>query len=286
MDGLVNKLGVMSYVYQGFSARQMADAICSHGMKCVQVDPRQADMLKGDPFSERRAAEIRRIFEERGIEIVALSGYINILDPNPDKREANLRTLERMIELCEAYGTRWIATETGSFHPTNQWRHHPDNDTEYAWELLLTTVDRLRGKAVRHNAGLLLEGYVDNVLNSPERAEALIEKLGTEGLGLVLDPFNYMTEADLERQPGALDRIFRRIAGLCPIAHAKDAMYTDKGFKTPRAGTGRMDWKRVAAAMARYAPDIPLILEHLLPEEVGETLAFVKERFAEEPDGN
>lgn len=280
MKGLVNKLGIMSYVYPGYSAAEMAKAIQANGMRYVQLDPRQEGLHAGDPYSVRRAETIRGIFAERGIEIVALSGYINLLDPDARKRETNAAVLERMIEVCEAYGAGYVATETGSLHPTNQWGYHPDNDSDYAWETLLAAVDRLRAAAVRHRAVFLLEGYITNVLSTPEKARRLIDELGTEGLGLVLDPFNYMTEPDLANQKEALERLFGLIGGLCPIAHAKDAVYTDKGFKSPRAGTGSMDWLLVAEAFARHTPDIPLILEHLQAEEAEETMRFVKNRFA------
>ncbi|MDB5085356.1 MAG: xylose isomerase protein [Bacilli bacterium] len=281
MKGLINKLGIMSYVYQGYTAKEMASAIQSHGLNYVQLDPRQSELLEGDVFSVQRASEIKQIFDDHGIEIIALSGYINLLDPILEKREANLSVLERLIELCQAFGTKFVATETGSFHPTNQWRYHPDNDSEFAWEALLKSVDRLRTKAAEHRAVFLLEGYVTNVVSSPERARLLIDQLGTDGLGFILDPFNYMTESYIQHQEEALDQVFQLIGAFSPIAHAKDAIYTEKGFDSPRAGTGSMNWQLVASKMAQQTPDLPLILEHLTAEEVEETLNFIKGKFAE-----
>ncbi|MBB6735719.1 sugar phosphate isomerase/epimerase [Cohnella sp. CBP 2801] len=272
------ELGAMSYVYAGRSAREMAAALQAHGLTCVQVDPRQAELMEGEPFGERRARAIREALAERGVRVAGLSGYVNLLDPDPAKREANVAMLERMIELAEAFGTPYVLTETGSLHPANSWRPHPDNDSEDAWKALLSIAERLRVKAARHGAVLLLEGFVYNVLSTPERAEAVVRELGTEGLGLVMDPFNYMTEKDLEpdRQQKALDDLFRRLAPYCPIAHAKDAVYAERGFKTPRAGTGAMKWELAASAFVRHMPDAPLLLEHLQPDEVEETLRFVR----------
>lgn len=281
MPQALPELGLMSYVYAGRSAAEMAAALQAHGLTCVQIDPRQAELMEGEPFGERRARDIREAFAERGVRVAGLSGYVNLLDPDPAKRETNVATLERMIELAAAFGTPYVMTETGSLNPTNSWRYHPDNDSEEAWQALLTIIRRLRDRAVRHGAVLLLEGFVYNVLSTPRRAETLVRELGTEGLGLVMDPFNYMTEKDLEpdRQREALDDAFRRLAPFCPIAHAKDAVYTERGFQTPRAGTGAMKWELAASAFARCMADVPLILEHLQPDEVGETLRFVRRQF-------
>src|SRR5690606_4015902 len=98
---------------------------------------------------------------------------------------------------CDAYGTRFIATETGSLHPTNSWRDSELNHTQQAWDELLRIVDRLRQRAVKKGAVLLLEGFINNVLSKPEQAKRMIEALGTDGLALVMDPFNFIAKYQL-----------------------------------------------------------------------------------------
>lgn len=276
----MNPLGMMSYVYLEHTAEEMADAIASHGIRLVQLDPRQKGLADGpEPMTAARAGEIRRLFAERGISIPVLSGYINLMAPDPERRERNLAELERVIELCAEFGAAAIATETGSLHPTNQWGRHEDNFTESAWEALVETIDRVRTKAAEHGVTLLLEGYVNNVLHRTEQAVRLARSLGGRGLGFVMDPFNYMREDDLDRQEAALDRMFADIGAMCPIAHAKDVVYTEKGISTPRAGAGVMRWEQFARRLSAHAPNIPLFLEHLKPEEAEACIAFVRSAF-------
>lgn len=282
MTSPTNPLGIMSYTYMNHSAEEMADAIAAHGLKYVQIDPRQPGILGNDLSNFSRAEDIRSVFANRGISIIALSSYfINFYDPDPEVKEHNIQTVEQIIVLSQAFGAQYVATETGSMHPTNHWRYHPDNASERSFSSLAHVVERLRQKAIRSNCAVLLEGFVNHVMGDIERAERLVTELGDEGLGFVLDPFNYMTPDDLNNQSESLTNIFGRIGSLSRIAHAKDATYTEEGFKTPRAGTGDMNWTLVAKHFKRYAPDIPLLLEHLGPDEVEECIAFIQKQFHE-----
>jgi sugar phosphate isomerase/epimerase len=276
----INKIGIMSYVYLEYSAEDMAADIASRNISIVQADPRQRGLLDANgKYHSKRAKEVRKIFFDQGISIPVLSGYMNLLDPNIERRESNLTTMEEMIKLCPEFGASYIATETGSFHPENQWRYHPDNDAEKAWEALVTNVERLRKTAVENGVTLLLEGYVTNVLNTSEKAKRLINALGSEGLGFVMDPFNLMKLEDLDRQEVALDKIFSDIIQYSPIAHAKDAIYTEKGLSTPCAGTGKAKWEQYALRLSEQAPTIPLFLEHLKPEEIEDCINFIQKSY-------
>lgn len=277
---MMNQLGFMSYVYMGWSAEAMAEEASKHGLMYVQVDPKQKlHIMDDEPFSLVRAEKIRTIFENYGISVVGLSGYTNLLNPNLSKREEKLAQLETMIDLCAAYGTQYIATETGSLHPTNAWRDYEGNRSQEAWEQLVDIVDRLRSRAVENNAVLLVEGFALNVLAAPEQAEALMERLGTDGLGLIMDPFNYLKQDELGRQKEAFTAIFDHIGKYSPIAHAKDTLYSEEGFTTPRVGAGQSEWGVYARLLRDRLPDVPLILEHAKPEEVAECLCLIRQSF-------
>lgn len=281
----MNPIGMMSYVYLDYGAKEMAEAVAGLGLHRIQLDPRQKGLLdEQQRYTPARSRQLRAIFAEREVAIDGVSAYINLLDPDPDKREANLRQLEDLIRLCRELGAGWIATETGSLHPSNQWAYHPDNASSAAWEQLVEVTARLQRIAVAHDVTLLLEGYVNNVLHTSAGALKLIDTLGTDGLGLVFDPFNYLTASDLEQQERAFDRLFADLIAHSPIAHAKDTVYTAKGIDTPHAGAGRVNWCLYAQRLAEQASDIPLYLEHLKPEEAEACLHFVQQSFQEQEE--
>lgn len=276
-----NPLGIFNTVYARLSLEEMARAVQAHGFRHVHLDPRAPGILPpGAPLTADRARRVRQVLADHGISVAALAGYTNLVDVHTERREAGLRAFEQMIELCQEFGTPYIATETGSLNPESPWEDYPANHAPAAWEELLTVLRRLLQRARQNGVTILIEGYVNNVVATTEEAARLLADLGAEGLGFVLDPFNYFTRADVERPREALDRIFRAIAARAPIAHAKDVVYTDRGIATPKAGAGRMDWPAYAAMLRRHAPHIPLILEHLGPGEVEACKATVEAAFA------
>lgn len=276
-----NPLGIFNTVYGGLPLTEMARAAQAHGFRHMHLDPRASGILPpGAPLTADGARHVRQVLADHGITVAALAGYTNLVDAHTDRREAGLRAFEQTIELCPEFGTPYIATETGSLNPESPWEDYPANHTPAAWEELLTVLRRLLRRARQNGVTILIEGYVNNVVATTEEADRLLDDLGAEGLGFVLDPFNYFTRGDVDRPSEALDRIFDAIAARAPIAHAKDVVYTERGIATPKVGAGRMDWPAFAAMLRRRAPHIPLILEHLGRGEVEACKATVEAAFA------
>lgn len=285
-----NPLGIFTSVFDGLSLSEAARAIAAHGLTWVQVDPRERAVGAPDGDVARltaaRAREVHRVLAEHGLRVAALAGYTNLVDPEPGRLERGLRALERMIALCREFGTDCIATETGSLHPRSPWEDWPENRSPAAWSRLCAVVERLRSRARAEGVTLLLEGYVNNVLATTEQARRLVAELGGEGLGFVLDPFNYFTPEDVERPRQALDRVFAALGPLARVAHAKDVAYAESGIVTPRVGAGGMDWPAYAARLRAERPDLPLVLEHLAADEVPGCIAAVRAAFAAAAGGH
>jgi sugar phosphate isomerase/epimerase len=275
----MNPLGIFNIVYRNYSLEDMARAVAGHGLKYVVFDPRHHTVPPGEELTSEHARRVRSVLEKHGITIVAVGGYTNLVDPDPERREKGLKAFERMIEVCRDFGTPYIATETGSLNPIHLKQAYPGNETEEAWEDLRGVLDRLMRKAEAHGVTILIEGYVKNVVCSTERALRLIREREGRPLKFVLDPFNYHTRGDMERPREALDRIFAAVASRSVVAHAKDVLYTEEGIVTPKPGAGRADWEYYAHLLQKHIPAVPLILEHLKPGEVEECLRFVRNAF-------
>jgi sugar phosphate isomerase/epimerase len=275
-----NPLGIFNTVYRDLSIAEVAQALVREGLTHLQLDPRVPNLWGPEGPTLQRAREIRKVLADHGITVAALAGYTNLVDPNPERREAALQQFEDMIALCEPLGTSFIATETGSLHPQSPWLDYPANHEPAAWQLLISVLERLLKTAQAHGATILMEGYVNNVVATPEQAAQLVQELGSANLGFVLDPFNYFRPEDMAQPGAAFARIFRAIAAYAHVAHAKDVVSTERGIETPRVGAGKADWPAYARQLRTHVPHIPLILEHLRPEEVAHCKALVEAAFA------
>jgi len=277
MGGGINPLGIFSSVYGALPPPELARRARADGFQAVQLDPGAHGLPPGDASAARAA---RRALEDQGIAVAALAGYTNLVDPDPRRRERGLRALEALIAVCRDFGTPYVATETGSLHPQSPWEDFPANHAPQARAELLGVLRRLLLRARACGVTILIEGYVHNVIATTAEAAALVAELGPEGLGFVLDPFNYFLPADLEHPVQGLERVFAALGPRAPLAHAKDVVYGPGGIDTPRAGAGRMDWTAYARLLRQHRPEAPLILEHLRPEDVAGCRAFVEASFA------
>src|SRR5690606_16640113 len=130
--------------------------------------------------------------------------------------------------------------------------------------------------AEEHDVVVLIEGYVENVLSTLEEAERLRREVSSKALGFVLDPNNFVHEADLEDMEGYLSRFFDIVAPYAPVAHAKDVIYVDGKIRTPKAGSGRMNYPMFCELLSKVQPDAPLIMEHLQAQDAPEVSRFIR----------
>jgi sugar phosphate isomerase/epimerase len=272
----MNPLGIFNDVFRADFDEQ-ARLIHEAGFECIQLRP-----LYG-PINAQTCEEYIAPFLSQGLQIAALAGYTNLVNPDLEARERNNRRFFEMIDHCRDFGATLIATETGSLNRESEWEDTSENHTETAWQILMPVLKEAVKRAEDAGVTLLIEGYVNNVVATVKDCERLRNEIPSPALGFVLDPNNLFEEADMDDVPAHLERIFEIIGPDAPLAHIKDIEYRNGSIETPRAGTGQLDYAAFARLMQKYQPNAPLILEHLGQAEVPETMAFVKRFFAESP---
>src|SRR5688572_3922113 len=104
----MNPLGIFPDVFPG-DHRQQARRTREAGLSCVHLRPPAAL----SPDACRAAAEA---FRSEGVEVAAVAGYVNLVNPHPARREEGLERLHRLIQLCHEFGAPYLATETGSLN--------------------------------------------------------------------------------------------------------------------------------------------------------------------------
>lgn len=60
-----------------------------------------------------RVREIRRMFEDQGVKIIAITGYTQFSSPSAHDRRENEEQLERNVELCATLGADYVRTFIG-----------------------------------------------------------------------------------------------------------------------------------------------------------------------------
>jgi sugar phosphate isomerase/epimerase len=269
-------LGLLSPEFPSVSLSANLDAIAATGAVSVQFDLASA---VGQTFptelSQDTVQAIKLAFSERELKLAALSGTYNMIDPDPQVREAGAEGLKRVIALAPSLGTNVVTLCTGSRDPGNMWRRHPDNDRPDAWADLLVQIEEAVSVAEKHGVTLGVEPEIGNTINSVRKARRLLDEVRSASLKIVMDGANIFQRGQLPDMRKVLDEAFELLGSDIALAHAKD-LNKDGEAGHVAAGRGRLDYPYYMELMRASGFDGAIILHALKPAEAKDRLAFVR----------
>jgi sugar phosphate isomerase/epimerase len=269
-------LGLLSPEFPSVSLSANLDAIAATGAVSVQFDLASA---VGHTFptelSQDTVEAIKLAFSERELKLAALSGTYNMIDSDPQVRQAGAQGLNRVIALAPSLGTNVVTLCTGSRDPGNMWRRHPDNDRPDAWADLLVQIEEAVRVAENHGVTLGVEPEIGNTINSVRKARRLLDEVRSPCLKIVMDGANIFQRGQLPDMRKVLDEAFELLGSDIALAHAKD-LNKDGEAGHVAAGRGRLDYPYYMKLMRASGFDGAIILHALKPAEVKDRLAFVR----------
>lgn len=267
------------------------------GFNTVQLDLAFKDIDFATPaaITAAKARRVREAFRDHDLPICALSGYTNIVHPEPAERRRRLDMLRAILRHARDFGTPYVITETGTFNPESDWVAHPHNRTEAGFETCRGVIADLVQVAYDHGAVLLLETYVNNVVGSVEETVRMFAAIDHPALGLLMDPTNYFEAHNIDRMDHVLRQIFDTLADRIRIAHAKDVKraqdssekhadidaseaHSFRGvgaIELPAPGLGVLNYDYYLRRLAEKHPNIPIIIEHLDEADVPRAKKFL-----------
>lgn len=256
------------------------DAIAAHGIASLQFGLECAD-LEPMPrsFSPSDLGAIRAELAARGMDMAAVSGTFNMIDPDAARRADGIERLRALIGACRGLGTGVITLCTGTRDPENMWRAHPDNGSPAAWRDLVAALAALLPAAEAAGVALALEPEVSNVIDSAERARRLLDELRSPALRVCIDGANLFHAGELPRMGEILDRAFDLLGGDIVLAHAKDLDHDGAAGHLP-AGHGRLDYPRYLSQLHRCGYTGAVVLHGLREEEIDGCAAFLRDGLA------
>ena len=199
--------------------------------------------------------------------------------------------MERALDL----GCPYVASETGTKNLESDWVWDEANETELAYEETAEAIAEIVKFGKEVGATYIVENYVNNVIGSIEQLQRLFSDINMPNLKLICDPTNYFTEELMHDIDGQLQRIFHALSDKMVIAHAKDIKFAeDFGVKQanidadeshifrgsgavelPAPGLGCLNYDLYVKLLAKYHPNIPLIIEHLDEGDIPRAKKFV-----------
>ena len=282
--------------YYPFDIDETIRRIKKDGFSCVQLDVsfKDCDAAK-EYLTKEKANLIRDKFRDANLPIVAISAYTNLIHHDPEKKKANLDYMKMIMERALDLGCPYVASETGTKNLESDWVWDEANETELAYEETAEAIAEIVKFAKEVGATYIVENYVNNVIGSIEQIQRLFADINMPNLKLICDPTNYFTEELMHDIDGELQRIFCALSDKMVIAHAKDIKFAeDFGVKQadidadeshvfrgsgavelPAPGLGCLNYDLYVKLLAKYHPNIPLIIEHLDEGDIPRAKKFV-----------
>jgi sugar phosphate isomerase/epimerase len=264
------KLGFITAILENYSYEQMMDFAAAEKFECVEV----ACWPKGK--GERRYAgtshiDVVRVMEDdayanhiigyaklRNIEISSLAFYPNTLDPDPEKRAANIAHINKMIEASAKLGVGMITTFIGRDQTKTV-----EANLELVREVWPPIIEKARDLGVKvaiENCPMLFGPDQwpggQNLMTTPANWRRIFEILPYDNFGINYDPSHFVWQMIDYIKPlyEFRDKIFH--------VHYKDIkVYPEKlqevgimgyplDFMSPKLpGLGDVDWGKYVSAL-------------------------------------
>jgi sugar phosphate isomerase/epimerase len=285
--------------YFPYTLEESIKRIKALGFTSVQLDLSFKGMdLSFDSLNREKCHLIRSAFRDANIPIVAVSGYTNVTHPNPIKRKENINNLKTLLKFARDLGTPYVISETGTFNEESDWVYHEKNGTEEAYETLCEIITDLTKFASNNGSVFLVENYVNNIIGTVDQVLRLFSDVNHSALGLLMDPTNYFSDANIDDVDGELNRIFNALGNQIKIAHAKDCKRTENiaekhadidaseshtfrgagSVELPAPGLGILNYDLYLKRLAEIHPNIPLIIEHLDESDIPRAKKFIDDK--------
>lgn len=209
---------------------------------------------------------VKRIFDQSQIQIAVLSCYINMIHPDLATREAALQKFESYIRHAKYFGAPIVATETGNVFETIHYTE--ENFTDEAFEQVVAAVQRLMATAERHHTIIGIEPGRNHPIYSIERMAALLEKIDSDYLGVILDATNLISVDNYLKQKKLVSQAFESFGDKIVAIHLKDFVI-EKGEIVPtNIGQGLMDVGGILTIINQYKPYLNIVMEETKDEAI------------------
>ncbi len=228
---------------------------------------RAAYIPKVELDDKDRIKAIVKEFSGQDVVIAEVGAWVNMLDPDPEKRRKNLDYVERRLALAEAVGARCCVDIAGSYDPKVWYAANPKN---FSQEFIDATVENCRHlidtvRPTRTKFAIEMMPY--SFPSGPDEYLRLLKAVDRRALAVHLDVCNAINSPQRMYNSGAVIReCFQKLGSWIVSCHAKDLAWEDYYqvcFREVVPGRGRIDYRTYLAELSQLPAEAPLMLEHL-----------------------
>ena len=226
-----------------------------------------------EKLTDEYARRVRKEFGESGLECAVLGCYLNLADPNPERRSKTQEIYKAHLRFAAKIGARVVGTETYA-NPESVFSD-PAPQSEEAFQLLLDSLKPVNRCAEGCGAVLAVEPVWCHIISTPERAVRMLEELPSENLQIILDAVNLIAPEEANRAEDIIRNAISLLGDRVRILHMKDYVIAPEGeLDACACGLGSMRYEQLLSFAA--GRDLPMTLENTVPDNAEEARLFLE----------
>lgn len=212
-------------------------------------------------------------FMKHDVQIAILSCYINMIHPDEAVREEALQKFESYLKYAKYFGASMVASETGNV--LEEIIYTEKNFTEEAFEKAVVSIQRLVDCGEKYGMMVGIEPGLNHPIYSVEKMKALVERIDSDYLGVILDATNLITADNYQEQTKILQQAFDLFGQKIVAIHLKDFIIEDGKIIPTAVGEGLMDVKGMLEIINKNKPLINIVLEETKDEKIAQAKKLI-----------
>lgn len=211
-------------------------------------------------------------FQKEGIKLSILGCYVNIIDPDEEKRKQALNDFTTHLRLSHDFHASVVATETGSVGQG----YTEENFTEEAFKDVVISVKSMVEIAEQFGTTVAIEAGINHPLHTAQLAKRLVDEVDSRNLKIILDCANLMRPENHAQQAEVIEEAFELLDDHIVAMHIKDYVIEDNKVKIVPVGTGEMEYKRILEFAKYKKPHLFVSLEATREPDLGQSIEILK----------
>ena len=241
---------------------------------------RAAYIPKVERHEEDRIKAIVKEFAAQDVVIAEVGAWVNMLDPDTEKRRRNLEYVEQRLALAEEVGARCCVNIAGSYDPKVWYAPNPKNFSQEFIDATVENCRRLIDAVKPSRTKFSIEMMPYSFPSGPDEYLKLLKAVDRKAFAVHLDVCNAINTPQRMYNNGAVIReCFQKLGPWIASCHAKDLAwenYYQVCFREVIPGRGHIAYKTYLAELSELPTQAPLMLEHLnSAEEYDEARKYI-----------
>jgi len=216
--------------------------------------------------TDAEIAELNAALKANDFVYYTIHVFLNDIDPDPARKEANYKRRIRSIETAARLGLKFVVSHTGGKNPRAANSPHKDNWTKAVWDESVAAMKRLINDTAGIPVDLAVEALNPTNINNPLAHIRLKEDVGSDRIKVALDPQNMTSPRNFYRSTELINQCFDLLGEDICYAHQKDIRWENDML--PRmswviAGEGGIDYRTYLTRLSQMKHERVLMLEFM-----------------------